>query len=366
MVSSEVSSNKIVYVTNLYPTKSRPYFGTFVENSAEGLRACGWDVTVLALPHFGEGAIAYIKFYVAVFKFLMGYSGIVYVHYISHSSLPVSLAKIFNKKLKIVLHYHGSDAFPESHEGKFRCAIKDAVCNLANRSAIAIASPSNYFAKKLSSKFGFDVNRIIVSPSGGYNHKVFHPPAVKPSEQDGVIRVLFASRMLEEKGCLIAVETALLVADAYPNVEFSFVGNGPLQDKVHQLLGGLVSEGRCRLYGSLSQPELAAKFGEADLFLFPSYREGESLGLVVVEAMACGAFPLAFDRGALRESLDGLERESLCADVNDFYGLVDKTLSLSSPELFSQQAKVSFLAKKYESEKVSKDLSDVLSGLKSH
>ncbi len=360
MASAKDSSNKIVYVTNLYPTESRPYFGTFVENSAEGLRACGWDVTVLALPHFGEGAIAYIKFYFAVFKFLMGYSGIVYVHYISHSSLPVSLAKIFNKKLKIVLHYHGSDAFPESHEGKFRGVIKDTVCKLANRSAVAMAAPSIYFANKLSSKFGLGVNQIIVSPSGGFNPEVFHPPAEKPSGRDGIIRVLFASRMLEEKGCLIAAKAALLIADKHLNVEFSFVGYGPLQGKVHQILEDLVSQGRCKLYGLLPQSELAAKFGEADLFLFPSYREGESLGLVVVEAMACGAFPLAFDRGALREFLGGVERESLCSGLSDFSGLVNKTLSRDLSELGGLQSRVSALAGKYECKRVAEDLSAIM------
>ena len=36
----------IIVVSNLYPSKDRPYFGTFVKNSVRTLENNGWDVTV--------------------------------------------------------------------------------------------------------------------------------------------------------------------------------------------------------------------------------------------------------------------------------------------------------------------------------
>lgn len=48
----------------------------------------------------------------------------------------------------------------------------------------------------------------------------------------------------------------------------------------------------------LPQEELVSIYNVSDAFIFPTRREGESLGLVAIEAMACGTPVIASDFAA--------------------------------------------------------------------
>jgi glycosyltransferase involved in cell wall biosynthesis len=99
---------------------------------------------------------------------------------------------------------------------------------------------------------------------------------------------------------------------------------------------------------------------EADVFLFPSIREGESLGLVLVEAIFCGCIPLAIENGAVSEVLAGPMGIDLSVREEDYtYSLKMLLLKVSSFPLYSQRLYKQVL-NKYSTESVSSDLVDVL------
>ena len=350
---------RIYFVTNLYPTTEKPYFGTFVKNSAEQLSANEWEVSILSLTHFGSGLLGYLKFYLQSFKQLIRAEGIAYVHYVSHSSMPVILACLVNKKLNMVLHYHGSDAFPEKHEGTFRRWIKYRLCKVANRQAVAVIAPSEYFAEQLADKFHLNKSILTVSPSGGIDTSVFYPDSGR--EQSYIKRILFAGRMIEEKGCILAAKTAKTVLTQVQDVHFSFVGSGPLSEQVEAMLADERKISLCVFSPSVSQKRLAEYFRESDFFLFPSIREGESLGLVLVEAMACGCIPVAFDNGAVSELLGSSASVLICDREDNYIDHVQRVLSMSQQEIARVREALQLQAVKYRAEVVGKALSDSLS-----
>jgi glycosyltransferase involved in cell wall biosynthesis len=325
-----MNDKNITFVANLYPTDDKPFFGTFVKNSAEEFKNLGLNVKTLVLPQFGSGITGYAKFYAATFHQMCRYKGTAYIHYISHSAPPIILAKVFNPTLKVALHYHGSDAFPETHEGNLRCWIKRKICTLANKIANQIIVPSNFFAQKIADKFSINKDSIIVSPSGGIDLSVFYPDTTKVISDHK--NILFAGRMIKGKGCLIAAETAVQLASTHKNLHFTFVGDGPQLVRVKEILTPLIDNGTCEIKPALSQNLLAAEFRKSDFFLFPSHREGESLGLVVVEAMACGTIPLAIKQGAIAEVVDNEER-ILCIKNTQFTDMVKNAISLPISEL---------------------------------
>lgn len=354
---------KLICVTNLYPTESRPYFGTFVKNFSEGLRRFGWDIEVKSLTDFGSGVFAYLNFYISTFLRLLRYEGIVYVHYVSHSAPPVLLAKVFNRRIRLVINYHGSDAFPENYEGQCRKKIKRIICSLANSQADLIVAPSAYFARKLEEAYSLKAGSVQVSYSGGIDTKIFHLGLSKPSLKDGIARFVFASRMIEEKGCYLAVEAAKALCERVPGIMVSFVGDGPERTKMQLLLERHVSEGKCKFHGALAQGQLAEKLRESDFFLFPSYREGESLGLVLIEAMACGALPVAVRRGAVSEILGGVSERLSCRSLDDFSALtVNLALDVSQNDIIRE--KLELRARKvFESTVVASELAKQLHSL---
>lgn len=353
--------NVVYFVTNLFPTEKQPYFGTFVKNAAEQLSANGWQVSVLSLTNFGSGLLGYLRFYIQSFKQLVGVEGLVYVHYVSHSSIPVIFASLVNHRLNVVLHYHGSDAFPEKHEGRLRRLLKYIVCKMANRCAVAVVAPSEYFANQLVNKFNLERRTLIVSPSGGVDSLVFYPDIRRAESQTR--RILFAGRLIEEKGCTLAAKAAKTVLAQTKNVHFSFVGSGPLSEQVETLLNDEKNASLCEFSPSVSQKRLADYFRESDYFLFPSIREGESLGLVLVEAMACGCIPIAFDNGAVKEVVGVHADVLVCARDANYIAHVQEILGMSDDALTRIREDLKLRADNYRGDVVGEKLSLALAEL---
>jgi glycosyltransferase involved in cell wall biosynthesis len=354
----------IVVVSNLYPSKDRPYFGTFVKNSVRTLEDNGWNVTVFALPFYGRGLLGYLKFYAATFIHLLSFNGIVYVHYISHSVLPVLLSLVFNRGAKIVLHYHGSDAFSGINESITRVFFKRKICQIANAFAIKFISPSHLFAQRLQKKFGIPEQSLFVSPSGGVNTRTFYPPQADRSNKNSV-RCLFVSRMIPGKG---AKEVALIIQQLLtkkdsPRIEATFIGSGPEQANVKEALALYIEQDNCRIVDALSQAEIASEFREADIFLFPSFREGESLGLVLIEAIFCGAIPLVIDSGAVREILpDSTHTNLIAPDIQQYENTLINLINLlqDSNKKFRLLEQLQQITPVYEEKSVALALSNLM------
>jgi len=92
---------------------------------------------------------------------------------------------------------------------------------------------------------------------------------------------------------------------------------------------GLARPDRVVLAGRLSDDELAAVYGAAEVLLFPS--EDEGFGLPPVEALACGTPVAAYAVGALPEVLAGAEGAELL-EPGDLKGLLAAAGRLAGSE----------------------------------
>jgi glycosyltransferase involved in cell wall biosynthesis len=76
------------------------------------------------------------------------------------------------------------------------------------------------------------------------------------------------------------------------------VGDGPQEERLRSLARALIP-GRHRFVGRIHRGELHQYYSAADIFVFPGI--GESLGMVYLEAQACGLPVVAFDNGGIAE-----------------------------------------------------------------
>jgi phosphatidylinositol alpha-mannosyltransferase len=123
------------------------------------------------------------------------------------------------------------------------------------------------------------------------------PNAVGPSPP---LRLLFVGRYDEpRKGLQHLLRAASLVRDRGRAVEVLVVGagDGP-QDPA------LARAANARFLGRLSDAALVDRYRTADIFCAPS-THGESFGLVLIEAMACGCPVIASDIRGYREGAAG-------------------------------------------------------------
>jgi glycosyltransferase involved in cell wall biosynthesis len=123
--------------------------------------------------------------------------------------------------------------------------------------------------------------------------------------------LLFVGRLVEKKGVEVLLRALPAVLSAHPGAQLTVVGHGPLGPSLQQLAQALGVAGSVSFVGPRQQRELPALYRSASLFVTPflQARSGdrEGLGLVLVEALACGCPVVSSDVPATRDVLAELE-----------------------------------------------------------
>src|SRR5581483_8323090 len=128
---------------------------------------------------------------------------------------------------------------------------------------------------------------------------------------------LFVGRLIREKGIVETVD-AFAALSRQHDCRLVIVGDGPMVQEVEQRIAQQGLEDRVTLAGFLEGPPLHAAYRAADVFVFPSYREG--FPTAVTEAMAAG-LPVVTTQ--LRGMADHLvpETNALFVEPGDTAGL---------------------------------------------
>lgn len=140
-------------------------------------------------------------------------------------------------------------------------------------------------------------DKILVT-GGAYDSEIFYPPE-RDGAQDSALRLLYAGKICDAKGCFEMLE-AFLSLPKSENLTLDMAGLVE-KDEQKRLDALLEGEDRVRLLRHESQKALARHMRQCDIFLFPSYYEG--LGLIAVEALASGLHLLTTELPGLSEFL---------------------------------------------------------------
>jgi glycosyltransferase involved in cell wall biosynthesis len=141
--------------------------------------------------------------------------------------------------------------------------------------------------------------RVIVNPFESNDHD---RDASRPDRLPAVPTLLFAGRLLPEKGVLDTVE-AFAILHARRPFHLVIAGAGPAAEDVAARVEALGLSGSVTLAGLLSHDELLARYRAADIFVLPTYL-GEGFPTVLAEAMSAG-LPIVTTK--LRGAADHLE-----------------------------------------------------------
>ncbi len=295
-----MEKKKILLVSNMYPSEKYKHYGTFVKNTEELLKDNGFDVDrVVITKHLDKitKLFSYIDLYLGtIFKTVFNNYDYIYVHFVSHSSLGAVISKKLCKDTKLVLNAHGNDVladmdFEKKNEERSKKYIKHAD---------AVVVPSKYFKDVISSKYNYDKDKIYVYPSGGVNTSKFinidkkeAKKAVNLSEKYSYIG--YVSRIEKNKGYDVFLKAIkeLVDQDEIKNLKFLVVGGGLEEDKFNELVKKLKLKDYLEIRNMVSQEELINIYNSLDIFVFPTYRQSESLGLVGLEAMSCETLVVA-------------------------------------------------------------------------
>lgn len=287
---------RLLIVSNMFPDRKNPSYGIFVKNFCNQLDTLGISYQ-LSVMHRASGklgkAAGYVSFYLkTVWRLLLSHYDIIYVHYASHSAMPVLWASKL-KKLRIFVNVHGSDVVPENAKQEKMQKYTKQILNKSER----IIVPSRYFQKYVTEKYQLSMEKIMVYPSAGVDSAVFHPIDSEARQNvrrefgfaEGDLIFGMIGRISAGKGWDTYLKSAAGYLEHYQDAYFLIVGNGPETIQANSLQAALDFKNRLIVIDRLVPQETLAKLYNAiDYLVFPTQREGESLGLVALEAMACG------------------------------------------------------------------------------
>ncbi|MCA1656579.1 MAG: glycosyltransferase, partial [Actinobacteria bacterium] len=169
--------------------------------------------------------------------------------------------------------------------------------------ADAVVVPSTFLADA-ASRAGVADERLRVIPAGlDLAGLPFRERRARP---DGQVLVTFAGRYVDKKGVLDAVRAIAAARERVPGLVCQFVGTGPLEGQLRTLLGEL--RVAATLLDGAEPGAVRAALAATDLLLTASRvaadGDAETLGLVNLEAQACGVPVVTTASGGVPEALD--------------------------------------------------------------
>lgn len=197
-----------------------------------------------------------------------------------HAKLPETMmsrtiSKVITPYTKSVLKYiHEFTAVSE--------AAADYVCSLTERSVAIVPN-------------GIDLS--------------FYKPPARRSDNRKTKTIFYVGRLEPRKGVKYLLHAFKLLQDNNPNVSLIIAGDGPDREKLEDLVIDLELQ-NVQFVGYVTNEEKRRYLQTADLFCAPALH-GESFGIVLLEAMACGLVTVAGDNPGYASVMQGLGAISL-------------------------------------------------------
>jgi glycosyltransferase involved in cell wall biosynthesis len=277
---------RLLIVTGIYPTADQPVAGIYVQQRVDQLVATGAEVHLVhAMTYRGSVVARYLGLAARALTATGQFDGVE-----AHVLLPagaIGLMAAMVRRLPLVVVAHGSDV---SYTAR-RHMLLTKLARLVIRRAAAVVANSQATADLVAELGG---EAAVISP--GVDFLRFSPG---PSERSGLN--LPEGRIAMFVGPVDAHKGVDVFSDGVTRAGWNglIVGNG------HQ-----PADDRFQVRPQMPPLELCRYYRSVDCVVIPSRREG--LGLVAIEAVACGIPIVATRVGGLPEVLvEGLNGVAL-------------------------------------------------------
>ena len=241
------------------------------------------------IPNMKSSMLAFFQFPLLIFsEFVNSWKiirrekiDLIHAHWmLPQGIIGAVLKKIFGKPLMVTIH--GSDLFPLKN--LFFRKLQEFT--VKNADIVTINSPAA--KKELLDRFSIYEEKIFLIPMG-INTKLFRN---KNRKNNGKAKkILFVGRLNDQKGLDYLIIAMRKISKKEPNARLLIIGEGEYKSYLHQLAGNEEVSDRVEFMGAKPHNELVHYYQSCDILVLPSLSNKtgtESLGLVLIEGMACG------------------------------------------------------------------------------
>lgn len=219
----------------------------------------------------------------------------------AHWVIPQCLLAVLCRKLHLVpgntgilCTSHGGDLFA------LQGGILQRLKRLAFRLSDHVTVVSHAMKERLLA-LGCPAETVTVQSMGVDVTSTFVPDKAIEKTRE----LVFVGRLVEKKGVPTLIEALGLLADDFPTVQLTIVGDGPDRPALEQQVADLGLDRQVEFAGARPNDAVPRFYQSAKIAIVPSVvaadGDQEGLGLVAVEAMGCGCATIASDLPALRD-----------------------------------------------------------------
>jgi phosphatidyl-myo-inositol alpha-mannosyltransferase len=133
--------------------------------------------------------------------------------------------------------------------------------------------------------------RPVAMIPNGVDVETYKPP-LKIDESKKNKTIFYVGRLEQRKGVKYLLRAFKVLSETRPAVSLVIAGDGPDRDRLEILAADLGIEGKVKFTGYITNKRKIQYMQKSDMACFPALY-GESFGVVLLEAMACGLVTVA-------------------------------------------------------------------------
>lgn len=278
----------------------------YKEGMLPGLRARPWRA--LLLPPFLLMELA------AAVRLLRNRRfAVLHAHWLlPHGLIALIAASLCGYRPRVICTSHGADIYG------LRGALSVYMKRLVAQRCTSLIMVSTAIRDELATQLGKPVPCEVLSM--GVDTQTRFTPSGRAATRGNV---LFVGRLAEKKGVPVLLK-ALARLPAQTGIKLRIIGGGQEEARLRALAAELDLSSRVDFLGPIPNEALAEHYRRAAIVAFPSIvaadGDQEGLGLVSVEAMACGCAVVASNLPAIRDVVRH-EQTGLLFEPGDEQGL---------------------------------------------
>jgi len=266
----------------------------------------------------------------------------------AHWLIPQGIigAMLKNRKTKLIVTVHGSDLFP------LKSFIFKAFQRKVMKSCDFCTVNSEATRNELIKRFPEYQDKVRLIPMG-VDTGLFVRKDVKSKfrQYRNQKIILYVGRLNEQKGISYLIKSLSLVNKKIPNSKLIIIGEGAYKKELQKLAGSL-SLTNIEFLGSISHHNLPDYYSLADVFVLPAVTSKigtEGQGLVLAEAMACGACVIGTETGGIKFLIKN-NQNGLLVRERDETDLAENIIKILSDNKLKQKLSkngIQFVRKNY-------------------
>lgn len=280
---------KILLVSNMYPSNSKPYAGIFVKNQYEELKdslEAEDSIEIFYMKRQFTSPLGtvfkYLRAFISFTRYLFRRYDLVHLHFFYPLIYLVWIYKKIHPKTKIIVTFHGSDITSSVHDKNKKHLRKIA-------KAVDFTIPvGSTIARIVEEKLRLKTGRILPV---GVNNNVFYFEENQPKIYD----FISIGSFIHLKGIDIVIKAIKELTN--DDISFCFCGSGDYLQELQQLQ----KDHKITIKQNQTQEQLKVLLNKSKYFLLMSRNEG--FPTATIEAFYCGIPVITSDIPQFKEQV---------------------------------------------------------------